>query len=104
MTTFLVIVNVMALVLLMFSCIIRLNMLKGAENPIESIALILFSFAALGQLIHYMETPLQLDVIDVIFNASLSVLSVVITERSWRHYFFNRRQVSLPVGEERRIS
>ncbi len=93
--TFLAGINSFVLLILLFSCVIRLNALKGAERPIESTALIMFSFACLGQVTHYIDDPQQLDVIDVIFNTSLMILGAVVTERAWRQYFFNRRRAQV---------
>ncbi len=90
--TFLSGINSFVLLVLLFSCVVRLNALKGAERPIESAALIMFSFACLGQVVHYMENPQQLDGIDVIFNSSLMLLGGIMTEPSWRQYFFDRRR------------
>lgn len=92
MTTVLTTLNAIALLALMCSCIARLTDLEGTERPLESVSLILFSFACLGQLTHYVEYAEHLNVIDVVFNVSLMALSIVMTERAWRHTFFNRRK------------
>lgn len=99
---FLAVVNAFALGLLILSCIIRVAALKGNERPIESIALILFSFSALGQMLHYLEAPAQLDLMDVIFNCSISVLGGILAQKGWRHYFFERRREQIAIAHERR--
>jgi len=103
MPTFLTIINTVALGILIFMCIVRLSDLKGKEKLIESVALIFLSFAACGQSVHYIKAPHELELIDVIFNATLSIMALILTEREWRKYvFLNRRQVQEEVSMERR--